>query len=47
MRCCGQASKDLCAVLTPLVRAHEAGKFRLKRASRPGDRANRWEILEP
>jgi hypothetical protein len=29
----GRASDELCAVLTPLVRAHEVGKLRLKRAS--------------
>jgi hypothetical protein len=37
----GRGSDELCAVLTPLVRAHEDGKFRLKRASRYGDWANR------
>jgi hypothetical protein len=43
----GRASDELCAVLTPLIRQYEAGKLRLKRASRYGDQANRWEILEP
>jgi hypothetical protein len=43
----GRASEELCAMLTPVVRAHEAGKLRLKRTSRHGDRPNRWEIIDP
>jgi hypothetical protein len=42
----GRASEDLCTVLTRLARAHEAGKLRLKRTGRHGDRPKRWEIIE-
>ena len=43
----GRASDDLCAVLTPIVRAHDAGKLRFRRNGRYRDGANRWEIVEP
>jgi hypothetical protein len=43
----GRASYELCAVLTPLVRAHEAGKLKFKGSGRPGARGgSSWEIVE-
>jgi hypothetical protein len=41
----GRASDDLCAVLTPLVRAHEAGKPKFKRLGRSRGGSS-WEIIE-
>jgi hypothetical protein len=42
----GRVSEDMAEVLTPIVRAYEAGKLRFRRNGRYGDGANRWEIID-
>jgi hypothetical protein len=43
---CGRVSADMAELLTPIVRAFEAGKLRFRRTGRYGDGANRWEIVK-
>ena len=43
----GRVSDDLAELLSPIVRAFEAGKLRFRRNGGYGNGANRWEVIEP
>jgi hypothetical protein len=40
------ASADVAELLTPVVRAFEAGQFKFRRSGRYSDDPNRWNIIE-
>jgi hypothetical protein len=41
-----RVSDEMAEVLTPIVRAYEAGKLRCRRSSPNGRYPNHWEIIE-
>jgi hypothetical protein len=42
----GRVSDDMAELLSPIARAFDAGKLRLRHNGRYGDVANRWESIE-
>jgi hypothetical protein len=42
----GRVSDDMAELLSPIVRAHEAGKLRFRRTVRVASDPNHWEIVE-
>ena len=42
----GRTSADTAEILTPIVRAFEAGKLRFRRTSPRSAEPNRWEVVD-
>lgn len=43
----GAVTDDVAAILTPLIRQHEAGKLRLRRTGPRSRDPNLWQLVDP